>query len=63
MQTPYARTRVGLDIYLDDPAKLRAALYWLRGIIHPLSVPPYDYDPETIKVVLHGTELASLAKE
>lgn len=63
VQTPYAPPKVVLDIYLDDPAKLGAALYWLRGILLPLSVPPYDYDPETIKVVLHGTELVTLAKK
>jgi intracellular sulfur oxidation DsrE/DsrF family protein len=63
VQTPYAPPKVVLDIYLDDPAKLGAALYWLRGIILPLSFPPYDYDPETIKVVLHGMELVTLAKK
>lgn len=63
VQTPYAPPKVVLDIYLDDPAKLAAALYWLRGIIMPLSVPPYEYDPQTIKVVLHGTELVTVAKK
>jgi len=63
VQTPYAPPKVVLDIYLDDPAKLGAALYWLRGIILPLSFPPYTYDPETIKVVLHGMELVTLAKK
>jgi intracellular sulfur oxidation DsrE/DsrF family protein len=63
VQPPYAPPKVVLDIYLDDPAKMASALYWLRGIILPLSVPPYDYDPETIKVVLHGTELVTVAKK
>lgn len=63
VQTPYAAPKVVLDIYLDDPAKLASALYWLRGIIMPLSVPPYDYDPQTIKVVLHGTEIVTVAKK
>lgn len=63
VQTPYAPPRVVLDIYLDDPAKMASALYWLRGIVLPLSVAPYDYDPETIKVVLHGTELVTVAKK
>lgn len=63
VQTPYASPKVVLDVYLDDPAKMGAALYWLRGIILPLSVPPYDYDPENIKVVLHGTELVTVAKK
>jgi intracellular sulfur oxidation DsrE/DsrF family protein len=63
VQTPYAPPKVVLDIYLDDPAKMAAALYWLRGIVMPLSVPPYDYVPETIKVVLHGTEIVTVAKK
>lgn len=63
VQTPYAPPKVVLDVCLDDPAKMGAALYWLRGIILPLSVPPYDYDPESIKVVLHGTELVTVAKK
>ncbi len=63
VQTPYAPPKVVLDIYLDDPAKMAAALYWLRGIVMPLSVAPYSYDPETIKVVLHGTELVTVAKK
>lgn len=63
VQTPYASPKVVLDIYLDDPAKLGSALYWLRGILLPLSSPPYHYEPETIKVVMHGTELVTLAKK
>ncbi|MCS6786605.1 MAG: DsrE family protein [Thiobacillaceae bacterium] len=63
VQTPYAPPKVVLDIYLDNPAKIGAALYWLRGILLTLSVPPYSYDPETIKVVLHGTEIVTLAKK
>ena len=63
VQTPYAPPKVVFDFYLDDPAKMGAALYWLRGLILPLSVAPYDYDPETIKVVIHGTELVTVAKK
>lgn len=63
VQTPYAAPKVVFDIYLDDPAKMGAALYWLRSLILPLSSPPYEYDPETIKVVLHGTELVTVAKK
>lgn len=60
---PYAAPKVVFDIYLDDPAKMGAALYWLRSIILPLSVPPYEYNPETLKVVIHGTELVTVAKK
>lgn len=60
---PYAPPKVVFDIYLDDPAKMGSALYWLRSLILPLSAPPYEYHPETIKVVLHGTELVTVAKK
>lgn len=63
VDTPYASPRVVFDIFLDDPHKLGSALHWLRSLILPLSVPPYNYDPATIKVVLHGTELVTLAKK
>jgi uncharacterized protein len=60
---PYPPPKVVFDFYLDDPAKMGAALYWLRGLLLPLSEAPYDYDPETIKVVIHGAELVTLAKK
>ncbi len=63
VNTPYAAPKVVFDFYLDDPAKMGAALYWLRSLILPLSVPPYEYDSDTIKVVVHGTELVTLAKK
>lgn len=63
VDTPYAAPKVVFDFFLDDPAKLGSALYWLRSLILPLSVPPYEYNPETIKVVMHGTELVTLAKK
>lgn len=63
VNTPYAPPKVVYDIFLDHPAKLGAALYWLRSLILPLSEPPYEYHPETIKVVLHGTELVAVAKK
>lgn len=63
VDTPYAPPRVVFDFFLDDPAKMGAALYWIRSLILPLSVPPYEYDPFTIKVVLHGTELVTVAKK
>jgi intracellular sulfur oxidation DsrE/DsrF family protein len=63
VNTPYAPPRVVYDIFLDHPAKLGAALYWLRSLILPLSEAPYEYNPETIKVVLHGTELVAVARK
>jgi hypothetical protein len=62
VNTPYAAPKVVFDFYLDNPAKMGAALSWLRSLL-PLSVPPYDYNSDTIKVVVHGTELVTLAKK
>lgn len=63
IQTPYATPRVVFDFYLDDPAKMGAALYWVRSLAIPLSQAPYEFNPETIKVVIHGTELVTVAKK
>jgi uncharacterized protein len=63
VETPYAAPKVVFDFFLDDPAKMGVALYWIRSLILPLSVPPYEYDTDTIKVVAHGTELVTLAKK
>ncbi len=60
---PYGSPKVVYDIFLDDPAKMGAALYWIRSLVLPLSEPPYSHDPETIKVVIHGTELVTVAKK
>jgi hypothetical protein len=63
VHTPYGPPRVVFDFYLDDPAKMGSALYWIRSLLLPLSAPPYEYDPETIKVILRGTELVTVARK
>ena len=65
VQTPYQSPKALFDIFLDDPAKLGAALYWLRSFVNPLTDAPYSMFPEDIKVVvlLHGTEIVALAKK
>lgn len=62
---PYKPPQVVYDFYLDHPAKMGAALYWIRALINPLSEEPYQYAPEmmSIKVVLHGTELVTVARK
>jgi intracellular sulfur oxidation DsrE/DsrF family protein len=65
VETPYAQEqRVVFELYLEDPAEIGAALYWLRAYINPLMVEPYSYPPEfmDIKVVVHGTEIVTLAE-
>lgn len=62
---PYPPPKVVYDFYLDDPAKMGAALYWLRALVNPLSQEPYGYAPEemSIRVVIHGAEIVTVAKK
>jgi len=61
----YQPPKVVYEFYLDDPNKMSSALHWLRALINPLSEAPYDMAPEfmEIKVVIHGTEIVTLAKK
>lgn len=65
VQTPYSDQKVVFDFYFDDPAKINSALYWLRSLINPLTEDPYNQAPEfmNIVVVIHGTEIVTLAKK
>jgi intracellular sulfur oxidation DsrE/DsrF family protein len=60
----YGEPKVVFEFYLDDPAKLGSALYWVRSYMNPLMAEPYNMAPESMNIVLvlHGTELAALAK-
>jgi len=64
VETPYAEQKVVFDFYLDNPKKTGAALFWIRSLINPLMNDPYGYAPEflSIKVVIHGTEIVTVAK-
>ena len=63
-QTPYREPKVVFDFYFDEPAKINPALFWLRALVNPLTESPYDMSPELmdIKVIVHGTEIVTLAK-
>lgn len=65
VQTPYQNPKALIDIYLDDPAKLGSALYWLRGLVNPLTEAPYSMFAEdmSIVVLMHGTEIVTLARK
>ena len=65
VQTPYGEQKVVFDFYFDEPAKINTALYWLRSYINPLMEDPYNQAPEmmNIVVVIHGTEIVTLAKK
>ena len=63
--TPYTEQKVVFDFYLDDPAKINAALYWIRSLMNPLTEEPYGLAPEMLdlKVIVHGTEIVALARK
>lgn len=63
--TPYTEQNVVFDFYLDDPAKIHAALYWIRSLMNPLMEDPYGIAPEMLdlKVVVHGMEIVTLARK
>lgn len=65
VQTPYAQPKALVDVYLDHPDKMGAALYWLRSLVNPLTEAPYSMFPEDMHVIvlLHGTELVTVAKK
>lgn len=65
VETPYEPPKVVYDFYLDDPAKMASALFWIRSLINPLTEPPYNFAPEfmNITVVIHGTEIVTVAKK
>jgi len=64
VQTPYAEPKVVFDFYFDDPQSISSALYWVRSLMNPLTEAPYNYAPEfmSIVVVIHGTEIVTVAK-
>jgi hypothetical protein len=65
VQTPYANPKAIVDVYLDHPAKMGAALYWVRSLVNPLTEAPYSLFPEDMSIIelLHGTELVTVARK
>lgn len=65
VQTPYQNPKALVDIYLDDPQKLGSALYWLRGLVNPLTEAPYSMFQEDLNIIvlIHGTEIVTLARK
>jgi intracellular sulfur oxidation DsrE/DsrF family protein len=65
VQTPYQSPKVLFDFYLDHPAKVGSALYWVRSLMNALTSAPYNMFAEDIKavVLMHGTELVTVAKK
>lgn len=66
VETPYKEEqKVIFDFYLDDPDKIGSALYWVRSLLHPLIGPSRGYAPDFMEliVLIHGTEIVTLAKK
>lgn len=65
VQTPYGEQNVLFEFYFDEPAKINAALYWIRAQRSPLLDEPYNQAPDFMNtvVVIHGTEIVTVAKK
>ncbi len=66
IDTPYAEEQnVLFEFFLDDPDKIHSALFWLRSYMNTLMAEPYGLAPEfmNIIVLIHGTEIVTLAKK
>jgi len=65
VQTEYGEQKVLFDFYFDEPEKISSALYWIRSLINPLMDAPYDQPPELMDIIVlvHGTEIVTLAKK
>ncbi|WP_457601402.1 DsrE family protein [Hydrogenivirga sp.] len=67
VQTPYeAPFKVVVEFYFDEPEKIKPALEWVSNIIYVLSKEPYEFIPGEdidIVVIIHGTEIVTLAKK
>lgn len=63
--TPYNEQRVVFDFYFDHPQKIGPALQQVSTLLRTLTTSPYDYLPEfiDIKIVIHGTEIVTLAEK
>ena len=64
VQTPYEEQKAVFEFYFDHPQKISTGLYWMLGMFHTLNEEPYAVAPDflDVKVVIHGTEIVTLAK-
>lgn len=65
VQPPYSEPKAVFDFYFADPSHINSALYWLRALMTPLGEAPYNQSPDAMQlvVVIHGTEIVTLAKK
>lgn len=64
VHTEYRDPKVVFDFFFADPRHIDSGLNWLRAYMNPLIEEPYNLAPEfmEIVVVIHGTEIVTLAK-
>lgn len=64
VSTPYEEQKAVFEFYFDHPDKIAGGLYWMLGMFHTLNEEPYGIAPDflDVKVVIHGTEVVTLAK-
>ena len=65
VETPYQSPKAVFDIFLDRPDKVGSALYWIRSFTNPLTESPYNMSMDfmDIVVILHGTEIVTVARK
>ncbi len=66
VDTPYSgEQNVLFEMFLDEPGKIHSALYWIRSYMNTMMGEPYALAPEfmNIVVLIHGTEIVTLAKK
>jgi len=65
VEPPYQLPKVVYDFYFNEPLDIQAALHWIRSLANPLGEPPYSYklDDMSIIVVIHGTEVVTVARK
>lgn len=65
VEPPYLVPKVVYDFYFNEPTDIQAALFWVRSLANPLGEKPYSYslDEMSIVVVIHGTEVVTVARK
>ena len=64
VHTEYRDPKAVFDFFFADPRYIDSGLNWVRAYMNPLTEEPYNLAPEfmEIVVVIHGTEIVTLAK-
>jgi intracellular sulfur oxidation DsrE/DsrF family protein len=65
VEPPYLLPKVVFDFYFNEPLDIQDALYWIRSLANPLGESPYSYklDDMSIIVIIHGTEVVTVARK